>query len=235
MVEKMSKEDMEIKDACGGGTALMMAIMAGSVKMVKCMMKKNPELITVEDNSLFLPVEVALSCDDIDVICHLYHATKAYLSSPNHAARKKHGATFISKCIKKKNPGTLGFALDLLKEENSLALTKDYTWESPLYVLACSPSLFGDGDELGFFKRWIYKFISTKPATPAAKSGGEQAEDPERGSDTTNMKKSGLDSFTSPVKKLLNKLLGIEQIREKKLVHERSLELLVRCAKRLRM
>ncbi|XP_024029490.1 uncharacterized protein LOC21412065 isoform X1 [Morus notabilis] len=227
MVEKMSKEDMEIKDACGGGTALMMAIMAGSVEMVKCMMEKNPELITVEDNSLFLPVEVSLSCDDIDMICHLYYATKAYLSSRDHTDRRKHGATFISKCIKKKNLGTLGFALDLLKEDESLALTKDNTWESPLYVLACSPSLFGDGDDLAIFKRWIYKFISTKPAAPAAEIGGEQVEDPESGSDSTNMTKSGLDSFSS----LVTKLLGIEQIREEKLVHERSLELLFEMCK----
>ncbi|EXB36948.1 hypothetical protein L484_018323 [Morus notabilis] len=162
MVEKMSTEDMEIKDSCNGRTGLVAAIVAGSVEMVECMVNKNSELISIEDNTKSLPIDVALACGHIDMIHCLYDATKEYLSSRDDVACRKHGARVISKCIKKRIPGTLDIALDLLKQEKSLALAKDDTGESPLYLLACSP----------------------------------------------------------------NFLFGIEQIREKKLVHERSLELL---------
>jgi ankyrin repeat protein len=74
MVERMSEENLEIRDN-GGLTALAETAYVGNHRMAECMVRKNKHLVSIEDKNGFLPVVIAMEFGYKDLARYLYSLT----------------------------------------------------------------------------------------------------------------------------------------------------------------
>ncbi|VVA19022.1 Hypothetical predicted protein, partial [Prunus dulcis] len=118
---------------------------------------------------------------------------------------------------------------DLLQKCPKLALTETYaTDRSPLYALAGSRFAFSSGVPLRFWQRWIYNNIHVQQPQPAPINSDvcvnfEELEDDKR--NPRDLISSVTGFFQGVVKNLL-KLLGIHDLHEIRLHHDRILQIL---------
>ncbi|KAB1225368.1 hypothetical protein CJ030_MR1G015692 [Morella rubra] len=150
LVELMPEKSLEIVDN-GGYTALHHAVTRGKYLHAESMLKKNMKLATLRNPKGNIPVVSAFCQGEIDTARFLYYRipVEEIVREEDHNA-----ATLLTHAIYTSN---LDIAWDLLKRSPDLALALDKDGDSPLLALASMPNLFGNGNRLRFWKRWIYK------------------------------------------------------------------------------
>ncbi|KAF5442037.1 hypothetical protein F2P56_036949 [Juglans regia] len=135
--EKMSKEDLEIRDN-EGLTALALTIICGYQRMVECMITKNPELVTVGNNrGLDSPIVLALRHGQTELAHYLYVTTPFEELLPE---RGPLGATVVTKAI---HTAHYDLAERLIRRCPRLAITLDTDNICPLSLFVGTSSLFG--------------------------------------------------------------------------------------------
>ncbi|XP_040993366.1 uncharacterized protein LOC121240003 [Juglans microcarpa x Juglans regia] len=135
--EKMSKEDLEIRDN-EGLTALAQTIICGHQRMVEYMIRKNPELVTVGNNrGLDTPIVLALRHGQRELADYLYDITPFEELQPERGPR---GATVVTKAI---HAARYDLATSLIRRCPRLAFTLDTDNISPLSLFVGTTSLFG--------------------------------------------------------------------------------------------
>nr|POE84268.1 isoform 2 of ankyrin repeat and sam domain-containing protein 1a [Quercus suber] len=149
LVSLMSEENLEIKDF-EGFTALAQASFRGSYRMVECMLGKNKNLISMGNDEGNIPLILALYNGQLDSARYLYLLTPLEILMPENGTM---GAAIVSEAIYNK---ALDIALDLVNLCPRLAIAQDRIGYCPLYALACMPDYFLAGNQLVFWKRWIY-------------------------------------------------------------------------------
>ncbi|KAK7830163.1 hypothetical protein CFP56_028518 [Quercus suber] len=152
LVMKMSEEDLKIKDKYGY-TVLGCCALVGNIKMAKCIIEKCRILLRIENGDIkLIPVVVALSYNSkgIEMARYLYSETHLEDLMPEKSIN---GATFITRAIYAK---AFDMALDLLERVPSLAIALDFTGMSPMEALARLSFAYPSGNQLIFWKQWIY-------------------------------------------------------------------------------
>ncbi|XP_024963888.1 protein ACCELERATED CELL DEATH 6-like isoform X2 [Cynara cardunculus var. scolymus] len=77
LVDMMKDEDLELQNS-SYNTALCLAAAAGNVKMVKIMVKKNKNLLTIPGSQKMMPLYMAALFGDHDMVKYLYDNSKLY-------------------------------------------------------------------------------------------------------------------------------------------------------------
>ncbi|XP_024183765.2 uncharacterized protein LOC112188788 [Rosa chinensis] len=155
------KDDLEIMDGecC---TALEYCYMLPDkdemVEIAKCLVQKTEELIAGGVDYPYLLVEAFINGRP-KMADYLYKVTQLKTDDPR-------AAQLISLSFSTKR---FDIACDLIQQYPSLAVAEDYSDNSPLNELACTPSAFFSGSQLKFWEKWIYHVINIKPS-PTIKS-----------------------------------------------------------------
>ncbi|KAM1491306.1 hypothetical protein PS1_023774 [Malus domestica] len=214
----MTEEDLEMKDTkdSNGWTALAYAA-KDNIKMVECMVTKNKNLLGIAVESLRMtPILIAALHDRWNIVRYLYSFTPLQDLMPDNGP---YGSELVSYCLFAKQ---FDIAWDLLQHCPRLACTRGIQ-RSPLFAFARSPSAFPSGTSLKFWQWWIYNCIHVEHA----RSVGDFR------IDVLNQENEQGDQRNSTVLCLLQGLpsrllefLGINRIRELKLIHVRSRQIL---------
>lgn len=102
LVEKMDKEDLELKEELAEFTPLALACLDGFIDIAQCMIKKNPGLVCIVDENGNLPVLLAALRGKKQMTRYLYTFTPTDLLAPE---KGKNGASLVSTCIIKQMIG----------------------------------------------------------------------------------------------------------------------------------
>ncbi|KAB1226556.1 hypothetical protein CJ030_MR1G001452 [Morella rubra] len=151
LVERMSREDLEILDNFGD-TALNEAAVRGEYRLVKCMLRKNESLVSIGSSTQTIPLVKAISYGQIETARCLYSVTPLEDLMPE---KDHNGATLLSNAIYTRN---LDIALHLVKRCPRLALSLGKDGNSTLLALASTPNAFPSGNPLVFWKQGIYNY-----------------------------------------------------------------------------
>ncbi|XP_057495720.1 uncharacterized protein LOC130780727 isoform X2 [Actinidia eriantha] len=140
------RDDLEIINELGN-TVQSLAAINGSKKLAKAMVKKNPNLVYIEnDQNIYghIPVIVAALYNRKHMVRYLYDKTPTDILSPE---KGDHGATLLHCLI---TAEIYDVALQLLEQYPKLCLTKDRFGKYALRILAQKPSSFASGSKLVF-------------------------------------------------------------------------------------
>ena len=97
LVQFMSKKDLEIRDIYGFGfTALAWATYFGNYRIAECMLLKNENLISIEDDFGNIPVVLALKNGHLKLARYLYLLTPMEILMPEKGPT---GATVVCEAI----------------------------------------------------------------------------------------------------------------------------------------
>ncbi|KAM1410711.1 hypothetical protein ACFX14_023371 [Malus domestica] len=211
----MTKEQLETK-IDSGETALTIAA-ATNIKIVKCLVVRNRKLLGIaEDSSQMTPIVIAAKNHRWDIVRYLYSETPLEDLKPDKGPC---GSELVSYCLQAKQ---FGIAWDLLGRCPGLSCTQGLT-RCPIYEYALLPSAFPSGMSLKFWQRWIYKCIHVKHALPVSDVRAKvQNQENEQGDQRNSTDLGLLQGLPSR----LSEFLGINHIRELKLHHVRSREIL---------
>ncbi|XP_040995182.1 uncharacterized protein LOC121241466 [Juglans microcarpa x Juglans regia] len=161
LVMQMSNEGLAMYDS-DGYTALTTAAVLGKWRMVKCMLRKYPYLISIRHSEgKNLPVVMAIDFGQIEMARHLYYLTldkDLILQDNDQEFQDRNGATLFTHAIYTE---TLDIALGLILTCPRLALALDEYGESPILALASMRHSFPSGNQLGFWKQCIYSCITS--------------------------------------------------------------------------
>uniref|UniRef100_A0A2N9HVA0 PGG domain-containing protein n=1 Tax=Fagus sylvatica TaxID=28930 RepID=A0A2N9HVA0_FAGSY len=152
LVNKMSEEILKTKNNCGS-TVLGICAQIGNIEMAKCIIGKSQTLLSIGNyNEQLIPVVLAIENNPnaIDMVHYLYDETPKEDLMPGKGVN---GATFITQCIYAK---AFDLALDLLRCYPTLALALDANKQAPLLALASVSFAYPSGNQLIFWKQWIY-------------------------------------------------------------------------------
>lgn len=235
LLKLMTEEDLEIEDALGC-TAFFYALQKGIAPTVASMVRKNERLVTMRFTNLQdrTPVVVACALGHWEIARFLYSRTPIHVLTQDNNGRD--GAQLISFCFVDRNKFDIGW--DLLQKYPKLALTESYSLgHSPLNVLAGFRSAFPSGVPLRFWQRWIYNIIHIQQPQPAPINPDvcvnlEELEDDKRNRrdliSSANIYgfRNEITGFFQGVVKNLLKLLGIHDLHEMRLHHDRILQIL---------
>ncbi|KAM4071931.1 hypothetical protein ACB094_11G098700 [Castanea mollissima] len=207
LVKIMSEEDLKIKDATDSNVLGYCAIV-GNIQMAKCIIGKSRTLLSIgsaSDN--LIPVVLALTYNPhgIEMARYLYSETPLEDLKPRNGIN---GATFITRAIYSK---AIDMALDLLERYPELAIAPDCYGQSPVEVLAGMSFAYESGNQLVYWKQWIYNSI----CIPLAH-------------DTNQIPISVQKSEMEKCGQARNIGSEIDQIYELKLLHHQSKKLLLR-------
>jgi ankyrin repeat protein len=95
LVDVMSVEELGILDIYGN-TPLVGALNAGNYRMTACMLRKNNNLVSIEDEDKRIPVIQAIGNGDIELARYLYSLTPLEDLTKENGA---HGATLCTCAI----------------------------------------------------------------------------------------------------------------------------------------
>jgi ankyrin repeat protein len=101
LVDLMSEEDLAIQTTFGN-TALSISIDAENYMMVACMLRKNNNLLNVEDSNNDIPVNKAIFSGHIELARYLYSLTPLEDLTQE---RRIHGATLCTQAIYNRSLG----------------------------------------------------------------------------------------------------------------------------------
>ncbi|KAL5567497.1 hypothetical protein UlMin_024072 [Ulmus minor] len=204
LVNLMTVEELEIED-CDGFTAFLIAVDKGNISMVKCMLEKNANLLSIGTNNP-IPVMSAIYSGQKEMARYLYSLTVQQQVFLENNGRL--GAALIVDCIRNY---MFDIAMDLIKRHPSLIIAEDLWRETPVGILAYQHTLFPSGFQLRFWQRWIYNCMYV-PSQHAANHV------------CLNIQNDGEDSTSN--KWSTKFMLGIEHIYKLKVVHTQAAELL---------
>ena len=102
LVEKMDKEDLELKEELAKCTPLALACLDGFIEIAQCMIKKNPSLVCIVNENGILPVLLAAMRGKKEMTRYLYTVTPTEELAPE---KGRNGASLVSTCIVKQMLG----------------------------------------------------------------------------------------------------------------------------------
>lgn len=102
LVEKMDKEDLELKEELAQFTPLALACLDGFIEIAQCMIHKNPRLVCIVNEDGNLPVLLAAMRGKKDMTRFLYSVTPSEELAPE---KGPNGATLVNTCIVKQMLG----------------------------------------------------------------------------------------------------------------------------------
>lgn len=220
LVEKMDKEDLELKEELAQFTPLALACLDGFIEIAQCMIHKNPRLVCIVNEDGNLPVLLAAMRGKKDMTRFLYSVTPSEELAPE---KGPNGATLVNTCIVKQ---MLDIALDILERYPRLAISSGKDNFTPIYVLAQMPRLFPSGGRLWFWQRWIYYCTNVRLRRAHDQIPtyiGENSSQQSRQSD--NIIVNVLNQLHGMVSHVLD-FLGIKNMHAKKLRNRQAIKLL---------
>ncbi|GMN66105.1 hypothetical protein TIFTF001_035186 [Ficus carica] len=131
-------------------TSLAAASVVGIIRFAECIVERRSDLLSIPNAFLHIPLVAALAFGQNHMARYLYYVTPLEVLLSDHG---KHGATLITKSIELRN---FDIAIHLLRRHPELTFAKDIYGKSPVYAVACSPSLFRSGHGLRFWQLWKY-------------------------------------------------------------------------------
>ncbi|XP_062175686.1 ankyrin repeat-containing protein NPR4-like isoform X2 [Alnus glutinosa] len=151
LVELMSAEELAIKDDYGL-TALAQAAILQNTRMVGCMIAKNTHLLNIPDNLNRIPLVRALEYGNIEVARYLYS-----VSLPFQTLSDIDASMVLTQLI---NLNNFDVALHLLQRcPASAVVPNNHLYNTPLAALAWKSAAFPSGNQLVFWKKWIYALL----------------------------------------------------------------------------
>ncbi|KAI9196688.1 hypothetical protein LWI28_026111 [Acer negundo] len=145
IIKLMEPDDLKLQDR-NGNTAFCFAAAAGSIEIVKLMLDKNPDLLTLRGADNKVPLYMAALFGRTEMAKFLYDGTESQLTDQDEA-------DLFFKCI---DTDLYDIALKLLKHQPKLAVTRDEHEDTALHVLARKPSSLFARRRIGIFKRLAY-------------------------------------------------------------------------------
>ncbi|KAM1953961.1 hypothetical protein EV2_024141 [Malus domestica] len=215
LVQLMTEEQLKTKNS-EGETALTIAA-AENIKIVECLVAKNKKLLGIaQDGSQLTPILIAAKNDRWDIVCYLYSVTPLEDLKPD---KGPWGSELVCYCLRAKK---FDIAWDLLQQCPRLSCTQGLT-RCPLYEYALLPIAFPSGTSFKFWQRWIYKCIHVKHSLSVVDVRiNVQNQENEQGDQRNSTDLGLLQGLPS----WLSEFLGINHIRNLKLHHVRSREIL---------
>ncbi|KAM1953942.1 hypothetical protein ACFX16_023679 [Malus domestica] len=214
----MTEEELETRKSYSGEgwTALCQAA-RDNLKMVKCMVTKNKKLLGIAVKSLQLtPILFAAQYGRWDIVRYLYSLTPLEDLMPD---KGPYGSKLLSFCLYAKQ---FDFAWELLQRCPRLACTRN-SERSPILTFAGVPSAFPSGGLLKFWQCWIYNCILIDPDRHISDFRiNVQNQENKQG----NQRNSTVLGILQGLPSRLLEFFGINRIRELKLIHVRSLQIL---------
>ncbi|KAM1187268.1 hypothetical protein ACFX2J_023221 [Malus domestica] len=214
LVQLMTDEQLEIKDK-NGWTALAAAVRE-NIKMVKCMVTKNKKLLDIAVKSLQkTPIVIAAWNDQWDIVRYLYSLTPPPDLMLDEGI---YGSKLVRSCLDAKQ---FDIAWELLQRYPRFTCIRGTI--SPIIAFASLSSAFPSGTSLKFWQKWIYNRIRIQ----LGHSVNDfriiiQNQENEQGNQGNNTVLGLLQGLPSR----LLKFLGINRLRELKLIHVRSHQML---------
>ena len=102
LVELMDAKELERKGTIDGFTALADATVNGITRIAKCMVEKNPGIVSIATESGMLPVVLALAYGNKNMAHYLYDVTPKEDLFPEKGAN---GASLLTYCIRMQQYG----------------------------------------------------------------------------------------------------------------------------------
>ncbi|XP_048435323.1 uncharacterized protein LOC103943829 [Pyrus x bretschneideri] len=224
LVELMAMEHLEIQDDCDY-TALYILIFLfpERVELAECMVKKNPNLLTIFPRKYREEAPVVMAQRDAKG-----DGTARYLYSltPPETIRVIDAAQLISDGFRLQR---FDIVWDLIQRFPRLALAIDHKENMPLATLASNRFAFKSGRPLSLWENLIYYAIRIKPLPLINKEKHESVQSDQ----SHHLVSSGMGLFQRLVANL-QKILGINRIYQMKLVHERVQQFLPLMCKAVR-
>ncbi|KAM1953968.1 hypothetical protein EV2_024149 [Malus domestica] len=243
LVQLMTEEQLETTNN-SGQTALTIAA-AKNIKIVECLVAKNNKLLRIADGDQMTPILSAAKNDRWDIVRYLYPLTRLEDLKPENGPC---GSQLVCYCLQAKQ---FDIVFKLLDYCPGLGYAKGFE-SYPIYEFALLPSAFPSGTSLKFWQRWIYKYIHVEHAPSVSDArinvqNQENEQGDQRNStfvehapsvsdariNVQNQENEQGDQRNNTVFGLLQGLpsrlsefLGINRIRDLKLHHVRSLEIL---------
>ncbi|KAB2610191.1 hypothetical protein D8674_018223 [Pyrus ussuriensis x Pyrus communis] len=214
LVQLMTEEQLEIKNR-DGWTALDYAVRE-NIKMVKCMVTKNQKLLGIATESTQeTPIVTAAWRDQWDIVRYLYSLTPPQDLMLDEGI---YGSKLVRYCLYAKK---FGIAWELLQRYPRFTCTQGTI--SPIIALASLSSAFASGTSLKLWQKWIYNRIRIELGHSAKDFRiNVQNQENEQGNQRNNTVLGLLQALPSR----LLEFLGIKRIRELKLIHVRSRQIL---------
>ncbi|KAJ6287828.1 hypothetical protein OIU76_028847 [Salix suchowensis] len=162
LVRLMSEEDLQIQDD-KGNTALFSAATVGITKMAKCLVNKNPNLLTFVNEDKQIPLTVACLKNCKEMALYLYSVTPDQFLCQDNG---HHGSDLLQCAIILQ---MLDIAYDFLYRHPNMTTTMDdgIAKSNALMILTAMPGIFPSGSRLSLWQQWIYSCIRIPPiATP---------------------------------------------------------------------
>ncbi|KAM5585449.1 ankyrin repeat-containing protein [Rosa sericea] len=146
LVGMMKVEDLALQDE-NGNTALCIAASAGSLEIVKILIKKNESLLTIRGGKNMAPAYIAAVLGQSEMACYLYDESKKMLEKTD---RENLFFSCINNCL-------YDLAFELLDADKTLAKarTSSQKNKTALHILARRPSAFGGSQSPRMWTRLI--------------------------------------------------------------------------------
>ncbi|KAM1273327.1 hypothetical protein ACFX2H_023240 [Malus domestica] len=214
LVQLMTEEQLETTNN-SGQTALTIAA-AKNIKIVECLVAKNNKLLRIADGDQMTPILSAAKNDRWDIVRYLYPLTRLEDLKPENGPC---GSQLVCYCLQAKQ---FDIVSELLDRCPGLGYAKGFE-SYPIYEFALLPSAFPSGTSLKFWQRWIYKYIHVEHAPSVSDARiNVQNQENEQG----DQRNSTVFGLLQGLPSRLSESLGINRIRDLKLHHVRSLEIL---------
>lgn len=228
LVKRMPKEALE-KRGPGGYTALHHAAIGGHLKMAKGLIRKNPRLTQITDNSGNTPLLCA-------VLLFSRHKLVRYLASATTIEKPERpfsGCKAGDLMVNLTHMGFHDISLYIIRREPSLALAASSEGETILQVLAYEPAHFRSGTKLNFWERRIYQNFPVHDEDDPLETSDQDLV-VEKQSQTNEAKTQVYQGVKEVLWRRSKYLVPcIYKVGEKKLGHERACKLVHLCLKAL--
>ncbi|XP_050126932.1 uncharacterized protein LOC126603946 [Malus sylvestris] len=222
LVQLMTEEQLETKND-DGETALTIAA-AKDLKIVKCLVAKNNKLLRIADGDQMTPILSAAKNDRWDIVRYLYPLTLLEDLKPENGPC---GSQLVIYCLQAKQ---FDLVFELLDRCPGLGCAKGFE-SYPIYEFAFLPSAFLSGTSLKCWQRWIYKYIHVEHAPSVSDARiNVQNQENEQG----DQRNSTVFGLLQGLPSRLSESLGINRIRDLKLLHVRSLQILNRTCEKIK-
>ncbi|GLT33972.1 hypothetical protein SLA2020_085220 [Shorea laevis] len=101
LIMMMSETDLEKKSASiiGGNTTLQLVAIMGIIHLARCIVQKNSEVLTIEDDDGYIPVTAACNMGHKEMTHYLYSVTPSEVFLPQNG---KYGIDLMSGCMHNK-------------------------------------------------------------------------------------------------------------------------------------
>ncbi|XP_058221798.1 uncharacterized protein LOC131331873 [Rhododendron vialii] len=225
LVELMTPEELAIINQ-DGDTAFHRIAGVGNVVIAKLLFKKNPDLPNMWNRLGQLPLHHAAKWGQNHMVRYLLKITKEDIEPRPYEGYS--GSVLMGELI---TNGLYDVALLVLRRHPNLAVSYG-SYPSPLRLIAQQPSAFPSGARFTFWQRFItfwQGFISRNVLSSNICDGEDVDSSPESPKGSVEVRSwfpwFQISDFISGLWEVINSLLGIEQIRELKLMHCQTLEI----------